>query len=146
MNKDVSKIVENFLSSLEKKVLDLQLQVENLLEKNKEYDELTKLVEEINESKINFSIKFLNGETKQIVELLERVIPEKERINFYLSQITNYYYLYETNLLNIEVTLDQTAFAEQAFTDLVDEISGHLFSIDVVKNREVIKELREFEE
>ena len=38
MNKDVSKIVENFLSSLEKKVLDLQLQVENLLEKNKEYD------------------------------------------------------------------------------------------------------------
>ena len=90
MNKDVSKIVENFLSSLEKKVLDLQLQVENLLEKNKEYDELTKLVEEINESKINFSIKFLNGETKQIVELLERVIPEKERINFYLSQITNY--------------------------------------------------------
>ena len=146
MNKDVSKIVENFLSSLEKKVLDLQLQVENLLEKNKEYDELTKLVEEINESKINFSIKFLNGETKQIVELLERVIPEKERINFYLSQITNYYYLYETNLLNTEVTLDQTAFAEQAFTDLVDEISGHLFSIDVVKNREVIKELRELEE
>ena len=145
-NKDVSKIVENFLSSLEKKVLDLQLQVENLLEKNKEYDELTKLVEEINESKINFSIKFLNGETKQIVELLERVIPEKERINFYLSQITNYYYLYETNLLNTEVTLDQTAFAEQAFTDLVDEISGHLFSIDVVKNREVIKELRELEE
>ena len=146
MNKDVSKIVENFLSSLEKKVLDLQLQIENLLEKNKEYDELTKLVEEINESKINFSIKFLNGETKQIVELLERVIPEKERINFYLSQITNYYYLYETNLLNTEVTLDQTAFAEQAFTDLVDEISGHLFSIDVVKNREVIKELRELEE
>ena len=146
MNKDVSKIVENFLSSLEKKVLDLQLQVENLLEKNKEYDELTKLVEEINESKINFSIKFLNGETKQIVELLERVIPEKERINFYLSQITNYYYLYETNLLNTEVTLDQTAFAEQAFTDLVDEISGYLFSIDVVKNREVIKELRELEE
>ena len=146
MNKDVSKIVENFLSSLEKKVLDLQLQVENLLEKNKEYDELTKLVEEINESKINFSIKFLNGETKQIVELLERVIPEKERINFYLSQITNYYYLYETNLLNTEVTLDQTAFAEQAFTDLVDEISGHLFSIDVIKNREVIKELRELEE
>lgn len=146
MNKDVSKIVENFLSSLEKKVLDLQLQVENLLEKNKEYDELTKLVEEIDESKINFSIKFLNGETKQIVELLERVIPEKERINFYLSQITNYYYLYETNLLNTEVTLDQTAFAEQAFTDLVDEISGHLFSIDVVKNREVIKELRELEE
>ena len=146
MNKDVSKIVENFVSSLEKKVLDLQLQVENLLEKNKEYDELTKLVEEINESKINFSIKFLNGETKQIVELLERVIPEKERINFYLSQITNYYYLYETNLLNTEVTLDQTAFAEQAFTDLVDEISGHLFSIDVVKNREVIKELRELEE
>ena len=106
-------------------------------------NELTKLVEEINESKINFSIKFLNGETKQIVELLERVIPEKERINFYLSQITNYYYLYETNLLNTEVTLDQTAFAEQAFTDLVDEISGHLFSIDVIKNREVIKELRE---
>ena len=30
MNNNVSQIVEKFLSSLEKKVLDLQLQVENL--------------------------------------------------------------------------------------------------------------------
>ena len=38
MISDVSKIVENFLSSIEKKVLDLQLQVENLQAKNREYD------------------------------------------------------------------------------------------------------------
>ena len=34
MTNDVSKIVENFLSSLEKRVLDLQLQIENLQAKN----------------------------------------------------------------------------------------------------------------
>ena len=100
MINDVSKIVENFLSSIEKKVLDLQLQVENLLAKNREYDEIERVIEALQESKINFSIDFLNKDTKEIVELLERVIPDKERINFYLAQITNYYYLYETDLLD----------------------------------------------
>ena len=76
MTNDVSKIVENFLSSLEKKVLDLQLQIENLQAKNKEYDDLEKIIDAINESKIDFSIEFLNGDTKEIVELLERVIED----------------------------------------------------------------------
>ena len=91
MINDVSKIVENFLSSIEKKVLDLQLQVENLLAKNREYDEIERVIEALQESKINFSIDFLNKDTKEIVELLERVIPDKERINFYLAQITTIY-------------------------------------------------------
>ena len=146
MTNDVSKIVENFLSSLEKRVLDLQLQIENLQAKNKEYDDLEKIIDAINESKIDFSIEFLNGDTKEIVELLERVIEDKDRVSFYLSQITNYYYLYETNLLNTEVTLDQTTYAEQALTDLVEELKEYQSKIDVIKNRETIKELRALEE
>ena len=49
MINDVSKIVENFLSSIEKKVLDLQLQVENLLAKNREYDEIERVYVKIAE-------------------------------------------------------------------------------------------------
>ena len=139
MINDVSKIVENFLSSIEKKVLDLQLQVENLLAKNREYDEIERVIEALQESKINFSIDFLNKDTKEIVELLERVIPDKERINFYLAQITNYYYLYETDLLDKDVTKDQTGFAEQALSDLVEELKEYQSKIDVVKNRQIIK-------
>ena len=60
MINDVSKIVENFLSSIEKKVLDLQLQVENLQAKNREYDEIGSIIDALHESKINFSIDFLN--------------------------------------------------------------------------------------
>ena len=146
MINDVSKIVENFLSSIEKKVLDLQLQVENLLAKNREYDEIERVIEALQESKINFSIDFLNKDTKEIVELLERVIPDKERINFYLAQITNYYYLYETDLLDKDVTKDQTGFAEQALSDLVEELKEYQSKIDVVKNRQIIKELNQLEE
>lgn len=146
MIKDVSKIVENFLSSIEKKVLDLQLQVENLQAKNREYDEIERVIEALQESKINFSIDFLNKDTKEIVELLERVIPDKERINFYLAQITNYYYLYETDLLDKDVTKDQTGFAEQALSDLEEELKEYQSKIDVVKNRQIIKELNQLEE
>ena len=146
MINDVSKIVENFLSSIEKKVLDLQLQVENLQAKNREYDEIGSIIDALHESKINFSIDFLNKDTKEIVELLERVIPDKERVNFYLAQITNYYYLYETDLLNKDVTKDQTAYAEQALLDLEEELKEYQSKIDVVRNRKIIKELKELEE
>ena len=146
MINDVSKIVENFLSSIEKKVLDLQLQVENLQAKNREYDEIGSIIDALHESKINFSIDFLNKDTKEIVELLERVIPDKERVNFYLAQITNYYYLYETDLLNKDVTKDQTAYAEQALLDLEEELKEYQSKIDVVRNRQIIKELKELEE
>lgn len=146
MISDVSKIVENFLSSIEKKVLDLQLQVENLQAKNREFDEVGSIIDALQQSKIDFSIKFLNEDTKEIVGLLERVIQDKDRINFYLAQITNYYYLYETDLLNKDVTKDQTAFAEQALTDLAEELKEYQSKIDVVKNRQIIKELKELEE
>ena len=146
MIKDVSKIVEDFLSSIEKKVLDLQLQVENLRGKNREYEEVGRVIEQLQESKINFSIDFLNKDTKEIVELLERVIQDKERVNFYLSQITNYYYLYETDLLNKDVTRDQSTYAEQALTDLEEELKTYQSNIDVVKNRQIIKELEALEE
>ncbi len=143
MKNDVSKIVENFLSSLEKRVLDIQLQIENLQAKNKEFDDIEKIIEAITTSKIDFSVDFLNGDTKKIVELIEKVVTDKERVNFYLSQITNYYYLYETNLLNTDTTQDQTNYAEQALNDLVEELKEYQNSINVSKNREVIKELRE---
>lgn len=146
MISDVSKIVENFLSSIEKKVLDLQLQVENLQAKNREFDEVGSIIDALQQSKIDFSIKFLNEDTKEIVDLLERVIQDKDRINFYLAQITNYYYLYETDLLNKDVTKDQTAFAEQALTDLAEELKEYQSKIDVAKNRQIIKELKELEE
>ena len=146
MISDVSKIVENFLSSIEKKVLDLQLQVENLQAKNREFDEVGNIIEALQQSKIDFSIKFLNEDTKEIVGLLERVIQDKDRINFYLAQITNYYYLYETDLLNKDVTKDQTAYAEQALIDLEEELKEYQSKIDVVKNRQIIKELKELEE
>ena len=146
MISDVSKIVENFLSSIEKKVLDLQLQVENLQAKNREYDEVGSIIDALHQSKIDFSIKFLNEDTKEIVGILERVIQDKDRINFYLAQITNYYYLYETDLLNKDVTKDQTAYAEQALTDLEDELKEYQSKIDVVRNRQIIKELKELEE
>lgn len=146
MISDVSKIVENFLSSIEKKVLDLQLQVENLQAKNREFDEVGSIIDALQHSKIDFSIKFLNEDTKEIVDLLERVIQDKDRINFYLAQITNYYYLYETDLLNKDVTKDQTAFAEQALTDLAEELKEYQSKIDVAKNRQIIKELKELEE
>ena len=140
MISDVSKIVENFLSSIEKKVLDLQLQVENLQAKNREYDEVGSIIDALHQSKIDFSIKFLNE------GILERVIQDKDRINFYLAQITNYYYLYETDLLNKDVTKDQTAYAEQALTDLEEELKEYQSKIDVVRNRQIIKELKELEE
>ena len=146
MISDVSKIVENFLSSIEKKVLDLQLQVENLQAKNREYDEVGSIIDALHQSKIDFSIKFLNEDTKEIVGILERVIQDKDRINFYLAQITNYYYLYETDLLNKDVTKDQTAYAEQALTDLEEELKEYQSKIDVVRNRQIIKELKELEE
>ena len=146
MISDVSKIVENFLSSIEKKVLDLQLQVENLQAKNREFDEVGSIIDALQQSKIDFSIKFLNEDTKEIVDLLERVIQDKDRINFYLAQITNYYYLYETDLLNKDVTKDQTAFAKQALTDLAEELKEYQSKIDVAKNRQIIKELKELEE
>ena len=44
MVSNVSKIVEKFLSSLEKKVLDIQLQIENLKEKNKEFEEIGEII------------------------------------------------------------------------------------------------------
>lgn len=146
MISDVSKIVENFLSSIEKKVLDLQLQVENLQAKNREYDEVGSIIDALHQSKIDFSIKFLNEDTKEIVGILERVIQDKDRINFCLAQITNYYYLYETDLLNKDVTKDQTAYAEQALTDLEEELKEYQSKIDVVRNRQIIKELKELEE
>lgn len=146
MTNDVSKIVEKFLSSIEKKILDLQLQVENLQGKNREYDEIESIIDALQESKINFAIKFLNQDTKGIVGVLERVIMDKDRLNFYLSQITNYYYLYETDLLDKDVTKDQTTYAEQALKDLEEELREYQSKIDVVKNRQIIKELNSLEE
>ena len=63
-----------------------------------------------------------------------------------MAQITNYYYLYETDLLDKDVTKDQTGFAEQALSDLVEELKEYQSKIDVVKNRQIIKELNQLEE
>ena len=63
-----------------------------------------------------------------------------------MAQITNYYYLYETDLLNKDVTKDQTAYAEQALKDLEEELKEYQSKIDVVRNRQIIKELKELEE
>ena len=146
MSNNVSKIVEKFLDSLEKKVLDLQLQVENLKAKNKEFDELEQVITELHTSKINFVVNYLNKNTRELAQVLEKAIEDKDKINYYLSEMTNYYYLYETNLLNNEVTLEQTKRSEQAINELEEELRKYQSSINVVKNRENIKELEQLEE
>ena len=141
MVSNVSKIVEKFLSSLEKKVLDIQLQIENLKEKNKEFEEIGEIINSLNESKIDFAIDYLSRETKDLATVLERAIPDKEKLNYYLSEMTNYYYLYETNLLDNEVTREQSIQSQSALIELTEELINYQSRIDVLKNRDNIKEL-----
>lgn len=146
MSNNVSKTVEKFLSSLEKKVLDLQLQVENLHAKNREYSEVDNVISSLQASKINFSVDYLNRDTKEVLELLEKAVPNEEQLNYYLAQMTNYYYLYETGLLNSEETQEQTKSAEKALDDLLQELITYRDNINIIKNREIINELKELEQ
>ena len=146
MDNNVSKIVEKFLDSLEKKVLDLHLQVENYKAKNIEYDELGYIINLLHESKINFAVEYLNQDTKKFASILEKYITDKNKLNYYLSEMTNYYYLYETNLLDNEATKEQTNQSEQALNELEDELKNIQSSIDVTRNRNIIKEIEMLEE